>query len=82
MCVSRLHRVVRSDDPGFADVEDVDGKVHRVSLLALDGPEPVPGEWLVVHTGYAIDRVDATDAEAVAAELKSGIEAATARDQS
>ena len=36
----------------------------------------------MVHTGYAIDRVDATDAEAVAAELKSGIEAATARDQS
>ncbi len=28
-------------------------------LLALDGPPPSTGEWLVVHSGYAIDRVDA-----------------------
>ena len=72
MCMSRLHRVVRTGEKGAVDVEDVDGTVHRVSLLALDGPAPTPGEWLVVHSGYAIDRVDATDAEAVAAELRSG----------
>jgi len=70
--MSRLHRVVRTSDHGAVDVEDVDGTVHRVSLLALDGPVPVPGEWLVVHSGYAIDRVDATEAEAVTAELRSG----------
>jgi hydrogenase maturation factor len=52
------------------DVENIDGKVHRVSLLTLDGPAPEPGEWLVVHSGYAIDRVDAAEAEAVAAELR------------
>jgi hydrogenase expression/formation protein HypC len=69
MCVSRLHRVVAEGD-GAVDVEDVDGTVHRVSLLALDGPPPVTGDWLVVHSGYAIDRVDATEAEAVAAELR------------
>ena len=34
--------------------------------------EPAPGEWLVVHSGYAIDRVDAADAEAVASELQRG----------
>jgi hydrogenase expression/formation protein HypC len=50
-------------------VADVDGAVHRVSLLALDGPVPGPGEWLIVHSGYAIDRVDAADAEAIVAEL-------------
>ena len=33
-------------------------------------PRPTPGEWLVVHSGYAIDRVDAADAEAVASELR------------
>ncbi len=69
MCVSRLHRVVTEGDQAV-DVEDVDGIVHSVSLLALDGPPPVTGEWLVVHSGYAIDRVDATEAEAVAAELR------------
>jgi len=30
---------------------------------------PFSGEWLVVHSGYAIDRIDAEEAEAVAAEL-------------
>ncbi len=69
MCMSRLHRVVGLGD-GSVDVEDVEGTVHRVSLLALDGPAPAVGDWLVVHSGYAIDRVDATEAEAVAAELR------------
>lgn len=72
MCMSRLHRVLRPAGPAAVDVEDVDGRAHRVSLLALDGPVPAPGEWLVVHSGYAIDRVDAAEAEAVAADLRSG----------
>ncbi len=69
--MSRLH-LVRSVDGGTADVEDLDGIVHRVSLLALDGPVPVAGEWLVVHSGYAIDRVDAAEATATQAELGRG----------
>ncbi|MGA2837091.1 MAG: HypC/HybG/HupF family hydrogenase formation chaperone [Acidimicrobiales bacterium] len=69
MCTSRLHRVVAADGTAVVVVEDVDGRRHRVSLLALDGPAPEPGEWLVVHSGYAIDRVDRDEAEAVAAEL-------------
>jgi len=76
--MSRLHRVLREAGPGAVEVESVDGTVHRVSLLALDGPDPTPGEWLVVHSGYAIDRVDAVDAEAVASELRLSA-ASTAR---
>ncbi len=79
MCMSRLHRVLRSAGPGAVDVEDLDGTVHRVSLLALDGPPPTPGEWLVVHRGYALDRADATDAEAVATELQMLSAATTTR---
>jgi hydrogenase maturation factor len=60
------------------EVEDVQGGRRRVSLLALDGPEPLLGEWLVVHSGYAIDRCDATEAEAVAAELQRGLGTETA----
>ena len=72
MCTSRLHKVLRSEEPGVVDVEDVDGTVHRVSLLALEGPTPVVGEWLVVHSGYAIDRVDGDAAEVVAEEIRRG----------
>lgn len=67
--MSRLHRVVGGGE-GTVDVEDLEGTVHRVSLLALDGPVPEVGEWLVVHSGYAIDRVDPTEAEVVAAEVR------------
>ena len=79
MCVSRLHRVLRHADGGAVDVESMDGAVHRASLLALDGPAPVPGDWLVVHSGYALERVDAKEAEGVASELLSGISAARTR---
>jgi hydrogenase maturation factor len=71
MCTSRLHRVVAPAEPGTVVVEDVDGNRHRVSLLALEPPVPEPGDWLVVHSGYAIDRVDGSEAEWVVAELRS-----------
>jgi hydrogenase expression/formation protein HypC len=70
MCMSRLHQVVSDADDGCVDVVDIDGSRHRVSLLALDGPAPARGDWLVVHSGYAIDRVERAEAEAVAADLQ------------
>jgi len=72
--------VLGTVSPGVVEVEDVQGGRRRVSLLALDGPPPAPGEWLVVHSGYAIDRVDATEAEAVAAELQRGMSVAAEED--
>jgi hydrogenase maturation factor len=77
MCISRLHKVLGTVAPGVVEVEDVQGGHRRVSLLALDGPPPVVGEWLVIHSGYAIDRVDAAEAEAIAAELQRGIATVT-----
>jgi hydrogenase expression/formation protein HypC len=71
MCTSRLHLVVAAAGPGAVTVADVDGNHLRVSLLALDGPAPVPGEWLVVHSGYAVDRVDPGEAESVVADLRA-----------
>jgi hydrogenase expression/formation protein HypC len=71
MCMSRLHRVIGIPEAGSADVEDVDGTVHRVSLFALGGTDPEPGDWLVVHSGYALDRVEEAEAESVVAELRA-----------
>lgn len=71
MCVSRLHRVLSCDGGDRATVVDAEGRQGLVSLLALDGPAPRPGEWLVVHSGYAIDRVADDDARLALAELRS-----------
>lgn len=73
MCTSTLHRVLGDAGPGVVLAEDVDGGRHDVSLLALDGPPPEPGTWLVVHSGYAIDRMEPEQAEAVLAELRRAV---------
>jgi hydrogenase maturation factor len=78
MCTSRLHRVITNSQGGCAEVEDVDGAVHQVSCLALDGPAPRAGEWLVVHAGYAIDRVDGAEAGAVVDDLRQAAAALAA----
>ena len=79
MCQSRLHQVRSVSGPGKVLVEDMDGRHLEVSLLALEPPEPAPapGDWLVVHSGYAIDRAEAREAEMAKAELRGrpGLEA-------
>lgn len=70
MCTSRLHLVLEAPAGGRVVVENADGRRHEVSLLALEGDPPRPGEWLVVHSGYALERADATQAAEIVAELR------------
>ncbi|HUI03584.1 MAG TPA: HypC/HybG/HupF family hydrogenase formation chaperone [Acidimicrobiales bacterium] len=67
--MSRVRRVLACDPDGTAVVEGAGGGRERVSLLALDGPPPCPGEWLIVHSGYAVGRLDEDTARAVLADL-------------
>ena len=60
--MSRLHRVVAAAGPDAVWAEDLAGARRQVSLLAFDGPVPGPGDWLVVHSGYALGPADAADA--------------------
>ncbi len=56
MCREWIGRVVSTGADGTAIV-DVDGALHRVSLVVLE-TESVPvrsGDWLAVHTGLAIE---------------------------
>ncbi len=69
MCVSRLHRVVTPEENGFVTVVDLDGDEHVVSLLAYEGPPPRVGEWIVAHSGFALEGVDPAHAESVAEEI-------------
>lgn len=74
MCSSRYHRVLAAGDDGTVIVADAGGAPRRVSLLAYDGPAPRAGEWIVVHSGYALSPADASEAEAAAAELVGAAE--------
>lgn len=72
MCVSRLHQVIREESSERVTVLDLDGRYHVVSLLALDGPPPHVGDWLVVHSGYALERVSSYEAESIRGEIERG----------
>jgi hydrogenase maturation factor len=69
MCESVLHQVLEVIGDGSVLARDLNGATHHVSLLALDAEAPAQGTWLVVHSGYAIDRADEADASLALAEL-------------
>jgi len=73
--MSRLHRAVTSPVDGWMTVENADGRLQRVSTLAFEGTQPQAGDWLVVHSGYALRGVDSEEAEAIVSELRAGQQA-------
>jgi hydrogenase assembly chaperone HypC/HupF len=71
MCLGIPGRVVEIV-PGYADqlaLVDVDGAQRRVNVGMLDAP-PQPGEWVLIHMGFAVETTDAAGAE----EAMSGLE--------
>ena len=73
MCVSMPARVLSVDTGGREAVVDVDGTERRVSLvvLTLEGRTVEPGAWLLVHTGLAVETLDAADAAELVALHRS-----------
>lgn len=37
---------------------DVQGAVRRVNVGMLDEPLPGPGDWVLIHMGFAVERTD------------------------
>jgi hydrogenase expression/formation protein HypC len=67
MCLAIPGRVVEDPDPetGIALV-DVGGVRRRANLglLALEEGGVEPGDWVLIHVGFAISRIDEHEAEA------------------
>jgi hydrogenase expression/formation protein HypC len=59
MCLAVAAQVVGR--AGNEAVVDLRGSRLTVSVLLV--PEVEPGDWVLVHAGFAIQRVDATPAE-------------------
>jgi hydrogenase expression/formation protein HypC len=76
MCLGIPGRVVKRLDDGLARV-DVSGVRRDVSVAFT--PEVEPGDWVLVHVGFALARIDEEEAqatldllaEAIAAELET-----------
>jgi hydrogenase maturation factor len=72
MCVSRLHQVLELGPDGSCVVADLDGRRRRVSLLAYEDRPLRSGDWIVVHSGYALAAVRPEEVEAVLAMVSLG----------
>jgi hydrogenase assembly chaperone HypC/HupF len=63
--------------PGFGDqlaLVEVEGVARRVNIGLLDEAPP-PGQWVLIHMGFAIELTDAAGADAAMSglELMGGV---------
>ena len=66
MCLGIPARVIEVRDQEA--LVDVEGARRDVSLMLLDGI--VPGDWVILHAGFAIERLDPDEAEKTLALFK------------
>lgn len=64
MCLGQLARCVAVVGDGTVRVR-IGAAEQLVSLLTIDIPV-LPGDWLVVHSGYALERISAEEAREAA----------------
>lgn len=72
MCLGIPGRVVEMVE-GYGDqlvVVDVVGGQSRVNLGMLEDQEVAPGDWLLIHMGFAVDRLDQAGADKAIAGLE------------
>jgi hydrogenase expression/formation protein HypC len=63
MCLAIPGKIVEiaSDNPNSALVEVV-GMRRRVDLGLLEEDKPVPGDWVLIHVGFAMSKISEKDA--------------------
>lgn len=77
MCLGIPGRVVRLLDGygGQLALVDVEGRERKVNIGMLEDPDGgnaalAPGDWVVIHMGFAVERVDREGAERAMAGLE------------
>jgi hydrogenase expression/formation protein HypC len=58
--------------PGFGDqlaLVEVEGVARRVNIGLLDAAPP-PGQWVLIHMGFAVETTDASGADSAMAGLE------------
>jgi len=72
MCLGIPGRVVEMVE-GYADqlaLVDVLGKERRINIGMLEDEVVSPGDWILIHMGFALERID----EHKAAEALAGLQ--------
>ncbi|HZZ97244.1 MAG TPA: HypC/HybG/HupF family hydrogenase formation chaperone [Jatrophihabitantaceae bacterium] len=61
MCLGIPGRLVEIEDGNDLAQVDVAGVVREINLALLDGPW-VPGDYILIHSGFALERMTAEEA--------------------
>ena len=60
---------IHPDQPDLAKV-DVSGVRRLINIGLLTDDPPVPGDWVLIHVGFALSKVDEEEAHATLALLR------------
>ncbi|MCL4313627.1 MAG: HypC/HybG/HupF family hydrogenase formation chaperone [Actinobacteria bacterium] len=73
MCISRFYQVISVKGSEQLVVNDLSGRESLLSMLAWTGELPSQGDWIVAHSGYALNKVDRTEAEVAVKEWRQAV---------
>ena len=72
MCLGIPGKVVRvlEGNAGMLALVDVLGAERPINLGMLEDAEVEPGQWVLIHMGFALERIDETKADEALAGLE------------
>jgi hydrogenase expression/formation protein HypC len=72
MCLGIPGRIVEITDPAsYLAKVDVSGVQRIISVRLLEDDMPEPDEWVLVHVGFAMAKIDETEALLTLAAVKN-----------
>jgi hydrogenase expression/formation protein HypC len=61
---------ISEDRPDLAKVA-VSGVKRTINIGLLDDDPPIPGDWILIHVGFALSKIDESEAKASMEFLES-----------
>ncbi|WP_062385055.1 HypC/HybG/HupF family hydrogenase formation chaperone [Demequina iriomotensis] len=80
MCLGTIAQVVEVHRDGRAVVED-HGKRQLVLEMTVSDDDIAPGDWVVIQSGFALERISEKEAREALAIRDSGSAAITGQEQ-
>lgn len=72
MCLGIPGQIIELNSANESAVVDVLGAHKQISTAMLDKADRLrPGDWVVVHMGFAMETIEADEAKAVLGELET-----------
>jgi len=70
MCLGIPGRIIERsrDDADIARV-DVEGVVRTINVALLEDDPPLPGDWILIHLGFALEKMTEAEAHDVLATM-------------